>query len=443
MNLADAPEYLTVKQLADILQVPVATVYRWRHLGEGPRGIRVSGRHVRFRRCDVEVFLREHEDPAPTGLARSRCLMASIERRPDRPKQWRAKYRTPDGRVHSRSFARKVDAERFLAIVETDRSRGTWVDPIRARQTLEAWTKQWRASKVDLRPSTLARLDSTLRAQVLPEFGPRRLDTIGNAEVRAWIARMTAEGRSATTIRKAYFALNDLLAAAVADRRLTFNPAQDVRLPAERYEEQRFLAPDDIARLLEAVSADRYRALVRVAVYGGLRFGELAALRRGSVNPLRGRVSVTETLVDVAGHLSLGPPKTRNSRRTVPLPRSIVTGLEEHLVEFVAPEDDAFVFTGPEGGPLRRSLFRSRVWLPAVSAASLEGLRFHDLRHTFVALWIAAGANPKEVSVRASHSSVAFTLDRYGHLYENADDAVAEQLDALLKPRPASEGGTG
>lgn len=64
MNLCDAPEYLTVRQLADVLQVPVATVYRWRHLGEGPRGIRVSGRHVRFRRSDVEEFLREREDAA-------------------------------------------------------------------------------------------------------------------------------------------------------------------------------------------------------------------------------------------------------------------------------------------------------------------------------------------------------------------------------------------
>ncbi len=55
-------ELLTVKQLAELLQVPVATIYRWRHLGEGPRGIRISGRHVRYRRGDVEAFLSEHAD---------------------------------------------------------------------------------------------------------------------------------------------------------------------------------------------------------------------------------------------------------------------------------------------------------------------------------------------------------------------------------------------
>jgi integrase len=100
------------------------------------------------------------------------------------------------------------------------------------------------------------------------------------------------------------------------------------------------------------------------------------------------------------------------------------------------------VFTAPEGGALRRGLFRTRYWLPAVEATGLAGLRFHDLRHTFVALWIAAGANAKEVSVRAGHSSVAFTLDRYGHLYENADEAVSERLDQLLI-RPADEGEEG
>ncbi len=70
MNLSDAPEYLTIPQLADVLQVPVATIYRWRHLGEGPRGIRVSGRHVRFRRSDVEAFLREREDDALPSAGR-------------------------------------------------------------------------------------------------------------------------------------------------------------------------------------------------------------------------------------------------------------------------------------------------------------------------------------------------------------------------------------
>jgi hypothetical protein len=93
---------------------------------------------------------------------------------------------------------------------------------------------------------------------------------------------------------------------------------------------------------------------------------------------------------------------------------------------------------------LRVTLFRQRFWLPAVKAAGLDGLRIHDLRHTAVALWIAAGANPKEVAARAGDASVSFTLDRYGHLYSEADLTLRERLDAIWsasgadgdRPRP-------
>jgi integrase len=80
---------------------------------------------------------------------------------------------------------------------------------------------------------------------------------------------------------------------------------------------------------------------------------------------------------------------------------------------------------------LRLAGFRHRIWRPAARAAGLDGLRIHDLRHTAVALWIAAGANPKEIAARAGHTSVSFTLDRYGHLYPDADQALRDRLDAL------------
>jgi integrase len=75
------------------------------------------------------------------------------------------------------------------------------------------------------------------------------------------------------------------------------------------------------------------------------------------------------------------------------------------------------VFKAQGGGQLRISNFRRNLWRPAVADANLEGLRIHDLRHTAVALWIAAGASPKEVAARAGHTSVSFVLDRYGHLF--------------------------
>jgi integrase len=107
----------------------------------------------------------------------------------------------------------------------------------------------------------------------------------------------------------------------------------------------------------------------------------------------------------------------------------VVEELAAHLAPPAPP--DAFVFTAPKGGPLRVIAFRARIWRPATRNAELDGLRIHDLRHTAVALWIAAGANPKEVAARAGHTSVSFTLDRYGHLYPESDAALRDRLDAL------------
>jgi integrase len=157
------------------------------------------------------------------------------------------------------------------------------------------------------------------------------------------------------------------------------------------------------------------------------------------VDLLRSRVVVTESLMEANGQLMFGPPKTKRSRRTVPLPRRIAGELEQHLHHCVLAAPEALVFTGPKGALLRRAGFHRVWWRPAIATVGLPGLKFHELRHTFVALWVAAGANPKEVSIRAGHSSVAFTLDRYGHLYEDAEDEIPDRLDALLSASRAAQ----
>ncbi|MBW3665892.1 MAG: tyrosine-type recombinase/integrase [Actinobacteria bacterium] len=106
--------------------------------------------------------------------------------------------------------------------------------------------------------------------------------------------------------------------------------------------------------------------------------------------------------------------------------------LAEHLLG-VHDAPDAYVFTAAGGGPLRVTNFRRRRWYPAVEAAGLDGLRLHDLRHTAVSLWIAGGANPKQVSTWAGHTSVSFTLDRYGHLFPNHDEDLRDRLDAMYQ----------
>ena len=322
----------------------------------------------------------------------------------------------------------------WLAQMETNIARGEWVDPVRASIRLDEWVQQWLPSrKADLRATSFARLESVLQGHVLPRFGDRRINSLGNREIRTWVAEMQGKGLSAASIRKAVFALRAALAAAIADARITVNPAADIPLPAEEIHEQRFLSRAEIDSLIEATD-ERYRVAVRLAALCGLRWGEVAGLRRSRVDVLRSRIEVIETAVEIGGKITSGPPKTKGSRRVVPIARSVMAEIDKHLAEFVASEPDALLVTASSGGHMHRGTFARQVWRPAVKSAGLDPLRFHDLRHSYVSLLIAAGANVKAVATWAGHSSPVVTLSRYSHVFDDHAEDVADRMDDLLSP---------
>ena len=105
--------------------------------------------------------------------------------------------------------------------------------------------------------------------------------------------------------------------------------------------------------------------------------------------------------------------------------------VEGDIANYTDPDPDALVFTVSKGGgPLRNSNFRSRVWLPALRAIGLSGIRVHDLRHTAAALFIAEGAHPLVVKSHLGHSSIRVTMDVYGHLFPSEAEELADRLDA-------------
>jgi integrase len=297
---------------------------------------------------------------------------------------------------------------------------------------LSEWAAGWVQTRHDLRITTKARLVTTMHTQVLPKFGGTPLIKISNAAVRGWVAELLAAGLSAATTSKAVFALRQCLDAAVADNRLVINPASRVPLPSERLKPPRYLSQAEVERLVEETPGP-YQALVLVGSYAGLRWGEAAGLTRASIDVARSRITVTSTAVEVGGKVTLGhEPKTARSKRTIPVARSVMRRLEQHLATYVGRDTDALVFTGPKGAPLFRGSFNRDVWRPAVQRAGLTAITFHGLRHSFVAILVAAGCNVREVSEWAGHNSVAFTLTRYGGLFEDDSEAAIDQLDALL-----------
>ena len=302
------------------------------------------------------------------------------------------------------------------------------MDPDGGKETLAGWVDRWWSTTVNLRETSRARDSSILRNHVLPEFGAVPLGRIEHLAVREWIAELTVRGYAPTTVHKCHQVLAKSLRAAVDARKLRFNPADNVPLPKIEREEMRFLAPRDITKLAGAIDP-RYSHFVLLAAYTGLRVGEIAGLTWGRVDLLRRHLDVVQNLVEVKGVVVVNPPKTRAGRRRVPIPRVV----SEALAASTAPNPAAtdWVVCAPEGGALRVPAFRQRFWGPAVEQAGFDGLRIHDLRHTAVALWIAAGASPNEVAARAGHRSVVTVLDRYGHLLPERRDEVTDELDRM------------
>lgn len=346
--------------------------------------------------------------------------------------RYKVRYRDWSGLEHSETYVRAGAAERRKSQIEAELAGGTWRDPRRGDIRLDQWAAEWILTRHDLRATTRARLETTMRMQVLPRFGKLPIINISNAAVRGWVAELLDADLSPATARKAVFALRQCLEAAVADGRLMHNPAAKVPLPSERAKAPRFLSQVEVENLVEAVP-ERYRALVLVGAYGGLRWGEAAGLTRANVDVRRSRIIVSSTAVEISGKITLGnEPKTRRSKRSVPVARSVMGRIEEHFRQHVAPEGGALVFTGSRGGPMFRATFSQQVWGSAAKKAGLQGITFHTLRHSFVAILVAAGCNVREVSEWAGHNSVAFTLTRYGGLFEDDTDAAVDRLDKLL-----------
>ena len=341
--------------------------------------------------------------------------------------RWRARYRDPSGRERSKSFARKVDAERFLVGIEDAKLRGAYVDPAAGKVPFSEWAERWYNTTAALRHTTRRDYRKLLDQQVLPAFAGDSLAGIDALAVREWVADLVAGGLSARRARKAHAVLSQVLASAVEGGRLTRNVAAGMKLPKVQRTEMQFLDAEQVEALAEVIDP-RYGTLIRFAAYSGMRPSELAALRVGRLDLLRGTARVVEAAPEVDGHLHWSGVKTHEAR-TVRLPRSIVEELGGYLAG--RPHDpEALVFTAPLGAPLRWSKWGKAFFKPALRAAGLpDGLRLYDLRHTCASLLIAQGASVKAVQAQLGHATASITLDTYGHLFPSEMEAMADRLE--------------
>lgn len=347
--------------------------------------------------------------------------------------RYQARYRV-DGawRAAPTTFRTKGDADSFLAATRADLERGTWHDPTAGEVTLVNYSKRWLSDRPNLRPRTGELYAGLLRLHILPVLGDIPLARLTTPAVRSWRADLIRAGHPGpSTIAKSYRLLHAICATAVEDSLVPKNPCTLKGAAVERPLERPIATIGQVYALANQIEP-RYRAMILVATFCGLRLGELRALRRRHLDLAHRKVSVVEQYQQLSdGTLVLGPPKTDAGRRTVAIPDAVVSDVEAHLAAWCEAGPDALVFPGATGQPFRSATVHA-VWRRALKAASIDmPLRFHDLRHTGNTLAASTGASTKELMARMGHASPRAALI-YQHATANRDAEIAARISSMI-----------
>ena len=347
--------------------------------------------------------------------------------------RWQVRLRRPDGRHYGRTFTTRKAAEIWHRDQLTAMQVGTWIDPSAGRVDLAtAATRFLTERSRPLAPKTLELYDDLLERFVLPEWGGAPLTSITTEGIRSWLAGVSSAGGELQAA-KSYRLLRAILNVAVSDGALLRNPCTIRGAGQERSAERPLVTPEQLLALADAIEP-HLRAFILLAGFGGLRRGELLALRRDDIDLVGGMVRVDKQMVKlrVDGMIQT-KPKSAAGTRTVSLPSFVVEALELHLETFVGPEPTSTVFVGLKGGPLSvASLYPA--YERARASVGIEGVTIHDLRHAAGTLAAWTGATTKELMARMGHSTMAASI-RYQHAARSRDAEIAERLE-IFRPKP-------
>ncbi|SCX15301.1 tyrosine-type recombinase/integrase [Mycolicibacterium fluoranthenivorans] len=384
-------------------------------------------------------------------MARTTGTFGSVERLSGG--HYRARYTGPDGRRYKAptTFLAVKDARAWLALRQADIIKGEWMPPTAApkvdnkllfRTYSRTWLNNRRVRGEPLKVRTREHYQWLLDEHLLPAFGALPVSAITSDDVRAWHDTMS---KGTPTARShAYGLLNAIMNTAVSDGKAALSPCV-IRGAgtSRRVKKIRPATLPELETLTTAMPAP-YQAMILIASWCALRFGELTELRRRDVELTtrveRGRdgteitihegvVHVERAVVRAEGGFVVGDPKSDAGTRDVAVPPHLVPVLQVHLDTHVAASADALLFPAAHGGHLApATLYRQ--FYKARAAASRTDLRFHDLRHSGAVLAAQTGATLAELMARLGHSTPQAAM-RYQHAAQGRDRQIAAALSKL------------
>ncbi len=354
---------------------------------------------------------------------------------------WLVRYRDEHGATLRRTLETKEKALDFWGEHRTDKRRGEFINPSDANTSFAEVAEDWFVTESHKwKPKTRAGYRQILDKHLLPELGSYPVGRINRAIVKRLLAKLAERGAKPGTQRNILRVLSPVMQHAIDANMIRANPAARIKIAGMGgKQEMPVLTADQIATLVDEIGP-QYGTLVLTAAYTGIRAGELAALRVRNVDLLHRKVTVAESVAEVASELHYGPPKN-GKVRTIGIPRFLAELLAEQVI---GKEPGDLVFTGPQGAPLRHGTYYGKHFKPTVKRLVRSGelpreIRFHDLRHTAAAILIRQGVHPKAISDRLGHSSIAITMDLYGHLYDDQQTDIAKKLEKVYRSVPVAK----
>lgn len=350
--------------------------------------------------------------------------------------RWEVRYRQPNGSTsRKRGFTTKRAAEDWDANNKVAINSGSYVAPSKGRTRVGDLAPGWiERKKATTEPSHSRMLESAWRVHVSPVWTGVPVNKVTSTGVRNWSAKMTGDGCSATTVLRALGVLAGILDDAIADNRITKNPARGLdpkkrEKPVKPKRKHVYLDHDAVGRL--AAESGDHRTLVLVLAYTGIRWGEAVALRVRHVDEVRRRLLVIDNAVQLGTDHALGDPKD-DEPREVPVPRFVMTEIKKQI-HGRGPDDLVF---GDGTRYLQRPKSRDGWFEGAVKRAKVQRITPHDLRHSAASLAISAGANVLAVSRMLGHENPTVTLRTYADLFDTESTA----LDAAYRKSASKRG---
>jgi integrase len=348
---------------------------------------------------------------------------------------------TGEPRVFTETHSKKKDAVNALTDMKKEVNEGGVVEE--SEMLLRDFVTDWlETTKPSLRENTFESYRTNMNTWVLPRIGGLKLIAFTPSKIQRFYNELTKKGLSPRTVRYVHSTLHGALDHAVTLRLIRRNPTNGLKLPKPQQREIVAMSEEDVQAFLEEGRDDRLLPYYVAALTTGARPSELLGLRWKCVDLESGLIRIDRALVTDRNGWRLRAPKTKQGRRTIPIPPETVEALrvhkarqgEERLRAGEAWQDHGLVFTTEIGTPLSLANIRNRSFNRIVKEAGLNPkLTPYSTRHTAATLLLKRGVNPKVAAERLGHASVTITLDTYAHVLPGMQEDATEVLaDAIF-----------